>query len=138
MPAARPVAERFDLYVERTESCWLWTGQLDAKGYGRISAGSPRRKVLAHRVAYELFIGPIPDGLPLDHLCRIRRCVNPRHLEPVTQLENMRRTRRTHCRQGHPLTPENTLHSLGHRRCRRCNVTSSRERRTHLPCGIRR
>jgi len=63
--------------------------------------------VKAHRWAYETCVGSINDGLQIDHLCRVRECVNPDHLQPVTHAENMRRARRTHCRRGHELTPEN-------------------------------
>jgi len=67
------------------ESCWLWTGPLNPGGYG-TNGGR-----LAHRVVYERLIGQIPAGLTLDHLCRVRNCVNPQHLEPVTIAENLRR-----------------------------------------------
>ena len=82
--------------------CWMWTGSTDDEGYGLFrSGGSP----LAHRRCWELLVGPIPDGLVLDHLCRVRACVNPDHLEPVTQLENVRRGAnrpRLTCPAGHP------------------------------------
>jgi HNH endonuclease len=71
--------------------CWLWQGALHSAGYGFLSVGG--RNQLAHRVAYRLFVGPIPDGLELDHLCRVKHCVNPAHLEPVTTAENLRRGR---------------------------------------------
>ena len=108
VPAARP-----DL-----GPCWLWHGSL-VKGYGSLVVDHPvnRRKTgLAHRVAYEWVRGPIPAGLTLDHLCRVRRCVNPFHLEPVTNRENILRgespaaqhTRVTACPQGHPYDHANT------------------------------
>lgn len=78
----------FELLVERTESCWNWTGAL-AKGYGRINCAGD--KWLAHRWSYEHHVGPIPEGLDIDHLCENTRCVNPEHLEPVTGAENTRR-----------------------------------------------
>lgn len=68
--------------------CWLWTGSQDGKGYGKTGRGR------IHRIVYEELVGPIPDGLQLDHLCRVRNCVNPAHLEPVTGRENVRRGRR--------------------------------------------
>lgn len=98
------------------EGCWLWDGPINNNGYGvagvKREPGIPATSIGAHRLAYELLVGPIPDGLHLDHLCRNRACVRPDHLEPVTQLENMRRgtirersaegcLSRTHCKRGH-------------------------------------
>jgi hypothetical protein len=109
--------------------CWLFTGHLDKKGYGSICEGGGHGRMLkAHRVSYELLAGPIPDDLQLDHLCRVRHCVNPCHLEPVTSRENTLRgdtipaqnARKTHCPQGHGYTLDNTLVSVGRRYCRRC------------------
>lgn len=74
--------------------CWLWTAAVDpTTGYGKFHIGPDQRTCGAHRFAYELLVGPIPDGLVLDHLCRVRHCVNPQHLEPVTVGENLRRGR---------------------------------------------
>lgn len=86
--------ERFWQKVEKTSSCWLWRGHVKATGYGQVAfeRGPVKKKFLAHRVSYELLVGPVPQGLTLDHLCKVRRCVNPAHLEPVTQKENARRT----------------------------------------------
>ncbi len=106
--------------------CWVWQGHQNGWGYGLIKAGGQRRVV--HRVAYELRVGPIPDGLVLDHLCRNRACINPAHLEPVTLGENVRRgegtharnSRKTHCTNGHPFAGENLLISGGTRVCRAC------------------
>jgi hypothetical protein len=87
----RPIAAsaRFWPKVNKGETCWLWQGAV-ATGYGVFNAGSGKA-VYAHRFAYEELVGPIPNGLTLDHLCRTPRCVNPEHLEPVTQAENSRR-----------------------------------------------
>lgn len=85
----RPLAERLWSRVAPEGDCLVWGGALGTFGYGLIKDG--RRLVRAHRVAYELSVGTIPDGLELDHLCGNRRCVRPEHLEPVTHAENMRR-----------------------------------------------
>jgi len=122
------LAKRFWSKVNKTETCWLWTGST-SRGYGSIRLGGadqPRPQV--HRVAYELLVGPIPDGMEIDHLCRVRNCVNPDHLEPVTTSENLRRrifvhgnSKKTHCPSGHPYDSENTyVVSNGHRVCRAC------------------
>src|SRR5882672_6137680 len=97
--------------VERTGlgDCWLWTGSRTRKGYGRVQWDG--RTVQAHRLVYELLVGPIPVGLYLDHLCRNPRCVRPDHCEPVSNGENVLRgfgppavnARKTHCLRGHPL-----------------------------------
>ena len=105
--------------------CWLWTGQRDRKGYGRYSGRS------VHRLVYELLVGSIPDGLQIDHLCRVRNCVNPTHLEPVTLRENLARSRNPSaisilfdtCIRGHEFTPENTYFRPSRPRvriCKRC------------------
>ena len=75
--------------IDRTEECWTWIGKTYRGGYGRISRSG--RQIAAHRAVYELLVGPIPEGLVLDHLCRNRRCVRPEHLEPVSLVENLRR-----------------------------------------------
>ena len=111
--------------AELTTPCTLWEGKLDRDGYGRMDDGQR----LAHRVAYEVFIGPIPDGHELDHLCEVRPCVNVLHLEPVTHAEHMRRraAKRTHCRHGHEYTPENTYRTpVGARQCRVCQCAAVR------------
>ena len=105
-------------------SCWLWQGH-KTDGYGRI--GSNGKTVRTHRAAYQAWIGPIPDGLTLDHLCRNRECFNPVHLQPVTKKENVLRgigvtaanARKTHCLRGHLLAGIN-LFQTADRRCARC------------------
>ena len=117
-----PVEERFWSKVEKTDTCWLWTASLQSTGYGQISVD--RRPRLAHRVAYEMLVGPIPAGLELDHLCRNRACVNPDHLEPVTHKVNMLRSPHvgvTHCKKGHEFTSASTYtRPNGLRLCRIC------------------
>jgi len=125
---AIPLADRFWRHVEKTGGCWLWRGATDQHGYGRVGAehkpDGPNRAVLAHRVAYELTIGPIGPGMVLDHLCRVPACVNPHHLEQVTQAENCRRglwAMRTHCPKGHAYDDVNTYRDpSGGRRCHEC------------------
>jgi HNH endonuclease len=123
------LADRFWSKVQRTDTCWLWTAARTHGGYGQF--GLARGKaVRAHRLAYELTIGPIPDGLELDHLCRVRNCVNPAHLEPVTHAENMRRAVSawaiTHCPAGHEYTPDNIVRSHPGLVCRTCHNARNR------------
>lgn len=124
---------RFWDKVDKTDSCWVWTGIKNSLGYGLFTIGS--KKLLAHRYLYQRLVGPIPEGLQLDHLCRNKACVNPSHLEPVTASENIRRAipfkrnyrgvsaslSATHCAHGHQLTEANTyMRPSGARECKTC------------------
>lgn len=131
--------DRFWSRVDKTEGCWLWTGRVSEYGYGHLSVNG--QLVGVHRFSYELANGPVPTGLTVDHVCHNqsscaggngcphRRCVNPSHLEVVTQGENVHRGRggahwsaKTHCPQGHPYDDANTVATKsGGRRCRTCS-----------------
>lgn len=106
---------------ERVGACLLWRGRLTYSGYGHISVYNEQKNV--HRVAYDLWVGPIPAGLEVDHLCRVRNCFEPSHLEPVTHQENLRRIHagRTHCVHGHEHATHGYLSPVNGRRvCRTC------------------
>jgi hypothetical protein len=116
------------IWPEPNSGCWLWGGTLNNFGYGTAYVMGGR--AMAHRFVYEQLVGPIPAGLHIDHLCRNPSCVNPSHLEPVTQRENIRRgngfggrhAKQTHCVNGHPFDEKNTaIRSLGRRVCRACS-----------------
>jgi len=119
--------------------CWLFTGSL-SNGYGKMAIvddDGERRTMLVHRLVYEAHVGPIPEGLDLDHLCRERACCNPKHLEPVDRRTNLlrgdtvpaRRAAQTHCASGHPFSEENTYWWNNRRYCRACRVVRNREAR---------
>lgn len=127
--AARCKTPLFERFTVSADGCWEWTGGRDVDGYGRAWVPGLRRITRAHRAFYEVFVGPIPDGLQIDHLCRNRCCVNPGHLEPVTAQENIRRSegiqvlnsRKTHCLRGHAYDEANTyITPDGRRDCRSC------------------
>ena len=114
--------------VVSPDGCWQWQGKLTSKGYGRVNVHGRTRRV--HQLSHETFIGPIPEGLEVDHLCRVRHCVNPAHLEAVEHAENLHRSpltiparnvRKTHCPANHPYDDANTYISpRGQRICRPC------------------
>lgn len=146
----RTLRERLDGKTLTGPDCWAWTGSHDPNGYGKIDVplGANRRTMAnAHRVAFEIYIGPIPAGFEVDHLCRNRGCVNPDHLEAVPKRVNILRgegvaarcARRTHCVHGHEYTPENTrLGPAGNRICRECERIRSRRRWANDPQEMRR
>jgi hypothetical protein len=127
----RSISERLLAKIKIEGDCWLWTGS-QWHGYGQIRISRKWRK--AYRVSYEEFIGPVPAGLELDHVCRRPECINPAHLEPVTHRENILRgsapaalqARKTHCVNGHPLSGENLRLEGRHRRCRICAIERAR------------
>lgn len=147
-------AERFDRKVAVAENgCWDWVGTL-SQGYGRFYVGA-RRTVMAHRWSYERHVGPVPDGLVLDHLCRNTRCVNPAHLEAVTQRVNTLRGQtlpalnlaKTHCPKGHEYRTRKSDRSSGVARfclvchkeraaLRRAKIKAARPPRFCLQCGV--
>lgn len=129
----RDPIDRFVTKVDFSETCWHYTGHLNRDGYGRFTVDAEHAE-LAHRFAWTTFVGPIPEGMHIDHVraagCDSRDCVNPDHLEPVTQIENMRRVaeHRATCPNGHEYTPENTLTGRKDQsRCRTCLRKRSRE-----------
>lgn len=126
---------RFWTKVDKSGDCWLWTAERSHDGYPRFNLSGSER-VYAHRFAYEQMVAPIPDGLELDHLCRVRHCVNPAHLEPVTGLVNQHRSpltltsvnaAKTHCPRGHPYEGDNLLTRATGRVCRECKRALDRE-----------
>lgn len=132
--------DKFARFVARDDKgCWLWQGSMQSNGYGRLPARP--RPIAAHRLAWTLFRGDIPDGLAVDHLCRNRQCANPFHLRLVTPtvnaLENSDsvcaiNAKKTHCKRGHPFDDQNTYWiATGGRACKTCmaaNVRSYRAR----------
>ena len=129
--------ERFDFYVRRSSGCWEWAGKHRPDGYAILAADG--EQIRAHRFSYERFVGPIPHGKEIDHLCRNRGCVKPSHLEAVTRQVNMLRgdtvaaknAAKTHCANGHPYNARNTYIRKDHysRQCRICDAERQALRR---------
>jgi hypothetical protein len=134
----QPDHVRFFAKVDADGDCWQWTGCIDRDGYAKFL------NIKVHRWAWTYLVGPIPEGLELDHLCRNRSCVNPDHLEPVSRLVNIHRSynppamnaRKTHCPKGHPYAGENLLvytrpGGTPSRYCRACDRARPPRRRRH-------
>ena len=127
--------------------CWIWTKTIIKSGYGQFWRGKPSKKLIrAHRWSYEFTVRQIPDGFELDHLCRVKSCVNPMHLEVVTHKENVLRgnsfsaqnARKTYCKQGHPFTENSTYKLLhGGRDCKLCHALRRRNRKTKLSTRVK-
>lgn len=119
--------ERFNQKYLLDGECWKWIGA-HSRSYPTMSVKPYKRTIYAHRFAYEYFVGPIPEGLEIDHLCGVRDCVNPSHLEAVDRRTNILRSTNfaavqaqiTQCPRGHPYDEENTYMHRGHRQCRVC------------------
>lgn len=125
--ASVPVMDRFWAKVSKTDDCWLWTAYTYPNGYGQFWFNG--KMGYAHRFAYQQAKGAIPEGLEIDHLCGVRNCVNPDHLEAVTHRENVLRGNapsakhagKTHCKRGHEFTEVNTIVTSRGRMCRACH-----------------
>ena len=122
------VLDRILARIEREGECWIFAGSKHPQGYGQVH--NPGGSRLVHVIVYQRMIGPVPEDMELDHLCRREACCNPAHLEPVTHGENVRRGRsdggranraKTHCPQNHPYDEANTRWYRGGRRCRACD-----------------
>jgi hypothetical protein len=127
------VWDRFWAKVE-VGLCWEWTAATNGCGYGWFRFEGRGR--LAHRLAWEILVGPIPEGYDIDHLCRNTLCVNPDHLEPVTRSENLKRGHlpggsankaKAHCLRGHPFDAANTYVHRGKRHCKACQRRRNQE-----------
>lgn len=129
-----PLIDRLMSKVNKTDTCWLWTGQQTYNGYGTFvfRKTSKIKGQGAHRAVYRTLVGEIPEGLTLDHLCRVRLCVNPDHLEPVTMAENVRRSPRATsptCKYGHFYKEQSPYYiKRGARRCHTCHATKQLNR----------
>lgn len=141
-PTPGDLANKVFVKVDAGGPCWLWTGKSrDSYGHGILwfYLLGARTGRYVHRLVWEHLVGPIPDGMTLDHLCRITNCVNPDHLEVTTMGENVLRgfgpsaqnARKTHCKRGHALTGENVYYRKdrpGHRHCKTCDREGQRRR----------
>lgn len=137
-----PAIDRFLAKIEiDANGCWLWQGARTPNGYGQFWFGPDLKRGLAHRWSYTFFVGSIPPDRELDHLCRVRECCCPDHLEPVSRLQNVERgdgprlsreraalyAPPERCRRGHEMTEANTYTFRGYQKCRRCKADRQRE-----------
>lgn len=133
-PFPKQEVARFLQKVAKSPGCWEWTAGRFSTGYGGFNlsyvVGKRRAAVLAHRYSYELHVGPIPTGLQIHHICGNRTCVNPAHLEPLTQRENLKRWSEsiTHCPKGHAYTSDNIYWDGGYRKCKACALARAKAR----------
>lgn len=131
---------KFIKFPKNLNECWIWKSVLNNKGYGVF--GFDSKKYKAHRFMYEYLIGEIPKELVTDHLCRNRKCVNPEHLEFVTDKVNInrgignRQKEKTHCPFGHKYTEENTYHHNNARTCRKCSAVKMSIKRKKQKEGV--
>lgn len=143
LPKVRPMFRDRPILVRLSQHCWLWLGPVKKDG-GYALTSYRNRTISGHRLMYELMVGEIPEGLTIDHLCRVRNCINPAHMEPVTIKENVHRGNtisainlaKTHCINGHEFTPENTKigypRGIESRSCRICHNARQRTRSARL------
>lgn len=141
-PSKVPLVDRLMSKVspEPNSGCWLWMSFISPDGYARSQVVKGKH-FLVHRTIFELFKGPIAQGLQLDHLCRVRCCVNPAHLEAVTLQENIKRgdtgkvnRSKTHCLRDHPFDTANTDYRDGKRHCRECERARHQKRYREKVC----
>lgn len=138
-------SDRFWSKVSVIDECWMWLGARNSRGYGHffVRGSKPRKNVLAHRWAYIMAGGVIPPGMQIDHLCRVRACVNPAHMEVVTPRQNTLRgigptaenARLSRCRRGHALSGDNVKVGRGRRACRTCDRLTAALRRASATGG---
>ena len=135
-PRVADMREAFNLRVDKSagpDECWVWIGSRNTAGYGRMNYNCKHHA--AHRLSWEFHVGPIPEGLVIDHLCRNTSCVNPNHLEPVTDRVNILRgtaptaeaARKTHCPKGHAYEGDNLKTYKTYRMCATCKKDQARE-----------